>query len=133
MDELILDARQKQVVEEFARRIAVSQSVSYVAITKKGDEPAKFSTGGYKEPGPTVSDMARALGVLCADLVAVVMRSGSVNGMDEDGVLQSIFDAVADGAEDARSMPGKIKICEVDQPHDGGASRTGPGAAPRGF
>ena len=133
MDELTLDAKQKEVVENFARTVAACQAVSYVAIMKKGDEPAKFRTGGYKGPGPTVVDMAKALGVLCAELAAVITSSGGVNGMDEDDVLQSIFDAVADGAENARTVSSKINIHEVDPPQDSGASRTGPEAAPRGF
>jgi hypothetical protein len=128
-----LDDRQKKTLEEFASTLAKCQSVTYVAVMKDGDKPATYHTGGFKGEGSSFLDIAKSLGVVCAEMAQAMVQVSRNDGkrLGWDDAINMIFEFVGDGTEMARAVRGERLIHERgDAPAPGGI---GPESAPRGF
>jgi hypothetical protein len=72
--------KRDQLVDDFTRDVADAQAVLYVAIVKKPNEDAVFSTGGLKLLGPSPNDLAMAIGALVGELAENVAMLVSASG-----------------------------------------------------
>jgi hypothetical protein len=104
---------------------------------KEDDKPAEYRTGGYKGLGPTFLDIAKSLGVVCAEIAAAVISAKAQQGekAEWDDVIQTVFDALADGTEIARVRAGITAGKETKDGDNGKPDKRtrGTGGAPRGF